>query len=76
MNKLTFYFVWGTASGMPKKRHTAICEAQAEAKRLASLNPGQEFIVLKAVSGHKLNPNPVMQFNYGNIGLEVEINAF
>jgi len=50
-----FWLVWSPGHGEPTEflhstRHTNCIEARDEAKRLAELNPGQVFIVLKADS--------------------------
>ncbi len=41
-----FFLVWNSSKGYTKKRHPTVQEAEAEAKRLAGLNPGFEFHVL------------------------------
>jgi hypothetical protein len=43
----TFYMVWNTAGGMPRKRHKTEEEAVEEASRLANQNIGT-FYVFKA----------------------------
>lgn len=45
-----FYVVWNPQHGSPKYRHTTAGQAVLEAERLASVNPGSEFFVLKAVA--------------------------
>ena len=45
-----FWLVWSPGHGEPVKRHLNCIEARDEAKRLAELNPGQRFIVLRADS--------------------------
>lgn len=52
--ELSFWIVWSPGKGEPTKRHTSCQEARDEAKRLAELNPGQEFIVLKADSCYSI----------------------
>lgn len=46
----SFFVVWCPTAGEPTRRHTTQAAAQAEARRLASINPGQDFFVLAAVS--------------------------
>lgn len=51
MGKGKFWFVWNPMGRNPQYMHPSKYAAEAEAKRLASENPGHEFIVLKSVSG-------------------------
>lgn len=46
-----FWMVWNPGGRAPSRRHASRNAADAEAKRLASANPGQRFFVLKAVGG-------------------------
>ena len=46
-----FWTVWNPSAGKPSHRHSTRAFADAEAARLASANPGHQFIVLKAVGG-------------------------
>ncbi|MAC32236.1 MAG: hypothetical protein CME38_01360 [Haliea sp.] len=61
----TFYLVWRRDGAAPTKPHASIETARDEACRLAELNPGMEFIVLKALSGHTLPEQRIYQTNYG-----------
>lgn len=61
----TFYLVWRLGGGAPTKQHASHHQAQSEACRLAGENPGVEFVVLKAVSGHTLPEQRIHQTNYG-----------
>lgn len=45
-----FWMVWNPNRNPPAYRHTSQAAAEAEAERLARLNPGEHFIVLEAVS--------------------------
>jgi len=45
----SFWFVWTKKGRVPRFAHDSLEAAQAEAARLARLNPGQKFIVLQAV---------------------------
>lgn len=45
-----FWLVWNPMGGNPAYRHLGSASATVEAERLASLNPGQEFYVLHAIS--------------------------
>lgn len=65
MNQETFYLVWRLGGDVPTKRHASYHQAQSEACRLARENPGVEFVVLKAVSGHTLPEQRIYQTNYG-----------
>ena len=44
-----FWVVWNPINRNPVKRHYYLHEAKAEALRLAAVNPGQEFYVLRSV---------------------------
>ena len=51
MNKPdTFYLVWNPLGRAPIHQHEKYHQAKTEAERLATLNPGQQFFVLQAVS--------------------------
>lgn len=45
-----FWMVLGVERGAPTVRHPTRPAAEAEANRLARLNPGEFFVVLEAVS--------------------------
>ena len=45
-----FWMVWQPESGKPTVRHETRGAADAEAQRLALLNPGKRFYVLKALA--------------------------
>lgn len=51
MTRLKFWMVWCEDGGSPRVRHCNKQIAVAEAERLAKLNPGQVFFVLKATAG-------------------------
>lgn len=44
-----FWMVWSPQGRAPTHRHLSARSAKDEAERLASLNPGTEFIVLASV---------------------------
>jgi hypothetical protein len=44
-----FWVVWNPNRGNPQFRHPSFDEAMNEAKRLCGAQPGEEFIVLRAV---------------------------
>lgn len=46
-----FFLVWNSRGRNPQYRHGTEGEAKREARRLARQNPGQTFVVLKAI-GH------------------------
>ena len=47
-----FYMVWSPQGRAPTYRHRTYHDAKTEARRLARLNPGGQFIVLGALSAH------------------------
>lgn len=49
MNESGFYMVWNKNGRTPRYRHKSSRCAIDEAKRLAHLNEGQDFFVLKAI---------------------------
>lgn len=60
-----FYVVWNPSTGYTRHKHYCLKEAEAEAKRLAVGNTGQEFIVLCSVS--KFERNDVTKTTYDPI---------
>ncbi len=44
-----FFLVWNPQGHNPSHRHSTFESADAECKRLARINPGQEFYVLSSV---------------------------
>lgn len=46
-----FWMVWSPQGRAPTFKHTSKDSADTEAARLAKLNPGNQFFVLKAVGG-------------------------
>lgn len=46
-----FWMIWNPEGYQPRVMHYSRPSADAEAERLAQENPGQQFFVLKAVSG-------------------------
>lgn len=54
----TFWVVWNPSHGQPNVRHGSEHSAINEAKRLASLNGGQQFFVLMATHTVR-KPEPV-----------------
>lgn len=67
MNQQAFYLVWRHGGDAPTRVHASHHQAQSEACRLARENPGVEFVVLKAVSGHTLPEPRIYQTNYGKV---------
>lgn len=57
MNK-TFYMVWNKDRAVPTVKHATYQLAAAEAQRLATLNPGREFVVLRAEGSFSVSPPP------------------
>lgn len=64
MSKESLYIVWCPTAGAPTVKHATVDDARAEARRLAELNPMQEFIVLRAVESVKYQADPFMHKNY------------
>jgi hypothetical protein len=58
MNDKSFYVVWNPGDRCPLVRHTDLDAARTEAKRLATLNPGVEFFILRAVEGVEYREDP------------------
>jgi len=55
-SKKEFWIIWSPeAMDNPSFRHDNQEKAMQEAKRLAQSNPGQEFIVLLAITGFKVD---------------------
>lgn len=48
------FFVWTKRGKAPRFHHRTVESAQAEASRLAALNPGAKFIVMAGVSKHSV----------------------
>lgn len=51
VEKEQFWLVWREDSSMARYRHPSKQHAMIEAERLAKLNPGECFYVLKATGG-------------------------
>ena len=65
INESTFFLVWNpTSPTPPRHRHDTLEAATAEARRLATLNAGQEFIVLAAIrSAQRSDPVTITNFD-------------
>jgi hypothetical protein len=50
--KMAEYYVWNTTGGAPRFKHASREEATTEASRLAKLNRGMRFVVLKVISSY------------------------
>lgn len=46
-----FWIVWNPNGRTPTRKHGSRALARNEAYRLAGMNPGEQFFVLKAVAG-------------------------
>jgi len=44
-----FWLIWCESHGAPTYKHTSLSNAKDEARRLATLHPGQSFVVLESV---------------------------
>jgi hypothetical protein len=49
-NREPFYMVQGSRSGVAKKHHPTFEVARAEAERLAGLNPGRHYWIMRSVA--------------------------
>jgi len=58
MIEKSFYLVWRSGGLSPTHRHENVDLARAEAKRLAQVEPGIEYFVLRAVEGHFYSEYP------------------
>lgn len=56
MEPTEFWFVWTKRGRVPRHIHQTAASAEAEAIRLASLNPGSKFIVLRAYAKFSVAP--------------------
>jgi hypothetical protein len=64
----SIYVVWRVSGDSPKCRHASIEQALNEAKRLADLNHGEEFIVLRAISSVTYRDSPYVTKCYSKKG--------
>ena len=51
LDRVKFWLVWNPQGRSPTHRHPTRQMADQEARRLALLNPDQDFFVLKAMGG-------------------------
>ncbi|MEL6362376.1 MAG: hypothetical protein AAFR21_14965 [Pseudomonadota bacterium] len=64
MEKGKFWFVWNPQGNNPRHMHGSKESAEAEARRLAQKNRGQQFFVLRSVSGFTVElppPPPIIE---------------
>ena len=52
------YYVWRIGGNMPNAKHSSLGSARKEAKRLAELNKGCFFAVVKCVEAFAYQNNP------------------
>lgn len=58
-----FFLVWNPQSGYTKYRHETEEAAAEEARRLAVLHPGKEFIVLRPVESVKFSKSEIVKYD-------------
>lgn len=66
------FWVWNPDRNQPEARHMLGWDAVKEAERLAAANPGQQFIVLKAIGAARVKKPATFEFAPGCEG-DVEI---
>jgi len=64
-----FYLVWNPKTGYTKHRHVLKKQAEDEAKRLALVNRGEEFLVLMPISSTRVADVIVEHFNHYDDGI-------
>ncbi|MEM9423045.1 MAG: hypothetical protein AAF986_11220 [Pseudomonadota bacterium] len=57
--KYKFWMVWREGSPTTRFRHSFKEDAEREAERLANLNPGETFYVLKTVAAMTVEKQPI-----------------
>lgn len=62
MKAKPFWYVWSPTGKVPKFRHENFCSADNEARRLASTNPGSQFVVLESKVAYSVNNLQVTEF--------------
>ncbi len=55
MDNETFWMVWSPQGQAPTRKHLTRASAVTEAERLARLNAGNEFYVLQAIEGRRVD---------------------
>ncbi len=60
----SIYFVFNPAGDVPKRRHATVHEAREEARRLATLQQGQTFFVVRAIESITYRVDPFQVTNY------------
>lgn len=62
------WFVWDRESGPPRFEHESEDSAIREARRLASLNAGRRFLVLKTIAeAERIEPVRIKRFEAGDL---------
>ena len=59
------FFVWNPEMSRPEMQHKHAVDAVNEAERMAKANPGQEFIVLRAMGSAKVEKPGTFQMAPG-----------
>lgn len=65
MSTTEFWVVWNPYRGLPQVRHDTQAAAEAEADRLATKHPGDEFVILRAESVTKVELPKPYRFKLG-----------
>ena len=66
MDYLDSYFVWDPRHGGPNYKHLSYESAEREAKRMAEIHKGQEFLVIRVLAAAKVR-EPVEVRRVGSI---------
>jgi hypothetical protein len=66
MSEKAFYMVWRSCGFPPNFQHETLEAAREEAKRLATLHPGNEFFVLRVLEGWSYKPEPFVRRSFSH----------
>jgi hypothetical protein len=54
-----YFMVWTKSGWAPRRRHMTFVDAMREARRLAELRPGSEYVVLHALGSVSVPRQPI-----------------